>query len=269
MDPLAPLIASLRAEGRLRVWSLVITAFGDLVQHRGGAITTARLGAVLGRIGVEPGALRTALSRLDSDGWVVRERTGRTSLCRLSAEGLAQFGPATSTIYAPPRAAPVERWSLSASLGDTGPVLRLDPAGQAAGDVVVTGTLDQITPAFREASLDPACRAALEMLAEDLRALPGVTEPLDAAAARLLLIHRWRRIVLRFPEPWAQLLPASAPLPDPRRAVAEAYAALSGPAETWLSRPLPGGEGMPAPRAEFASRFGRLDLPGVSGKAEA
>ncbi|NBR89524.1 MAG: phenylacetic acid degradation protein, partial [Rhodobacteraceae bacterium] len=43
MDPLAPLIDALHAEGRLRVWSLVITVFGDSVQHRGGRISTARL----------------------------------------------------------------------------------------------------------------------------------------------------------------------------------------------------------------------------------
>lgn len=38
MDPLAPLITAVHTEGRLRVWSLVITVFGDLVQHRGGAV---------------------------------------------------------------------------------------------------------------------------------------------------------------------------------------------------------------------------------------
>ena len=68
MDPLDPVITALHAESRLRVWSLVITVFGDCVQHRGGAISTARLGRLLGRIGVEPGALRTALSRLGRDG---------------------------------------------------------------------------------------------------------------------------------------------------------------------------------------------------------
>lgn len=257
MDPLAPLIASLRAEGRLRVWSLVITAFGDLVQHRGGTITTTRLGAVLGRIGVEPGALRTALSRLASDGWVERERQGRTSLCRLSDAGLAQFGPATSRIYAPPSMAPITQWSLSATVADGTPHLRLEPAGGATGDVVVTGTLDQITPAFREASLDPACRVALTYLAADLAALADVKVPLDAAAARLLLIHRWRRIVLRFPELLPDVMPETAPLSDPRRAVAQAYAGLSGAAEEWLSTPLPGDHGMPPADAGFADRFSK------------
>ena len=77
MDVLEPLITSLHAEGRLRVWSLVVTVFGDAVQHRGGRIATLRLQHLLERVGVEAGALRTALSRLTSDGWVVRDREGR------------------------------------------------------------------------------------------------------------------------------------------------------------------------------------------------
>ena len=112
MDPLKPLIDALHSEGRLRVWSLVITVFGDLVQHRGGEVSTARLGVLMNRIGVEPGALRTALSRLSRDGWVTRERAGRTSLYRLSDRGLDRFAPATSMIYAPPRREPVAEWSV-------------------------------------------------------------------------------------------------------------------------------------------------------------
>ncbi len=259
MDPIAPLIASLRAEGRLRVWSLVITAFGDLVQHRGGAISTTRLNLLLGRVGVEPGALRTALSRLDSDGWIQRERSGRSSICRLSREGLAQFEPATSAIYAPPRAAPVERWGLSVTLGDGGvPRISLVPADQMTGegDVAVTGQLSRLSDAYRAAFLEPSYRAALAALAGDLLVLPSITDPLDAAAARLLLIHRWRRIVLRYPEPLAELLPLDAPLADPRAAVARAYAALVGPAETWLDAPCGGGSGLPGADEAVVNRFG-------------
>ncbi len=258
MDPLAPLIASLRAEGRLRVWSLVITAFGDLVQHRGGAMTTTRLGVLLGRIGVEPGALRTALSRLDSDGWLDREREGRTSICRLSRQGLQQFGPATSTIYAAPQTGPIDRWSLSVTLGQNGvPSVRLMPAGDARrADVTVTGSLDRISPEYRAEYLDAGYRAVLAALAEDLRQMPALTGPLDAAAARLLLIHRWRRVVLRFPEPFPDLLPDDSPLADPRVDVARTYGVLSGAAERWLGEPIPGAPAMPPADTSFAKRFG-------------
>ena len=75
-DPLSPLIDQLHKDGRLRVWSLVITIFGDAIQPRGGRVSTARLQEILERMRIEPGALRTALSRLAKEGWVIREREG-------------------------------------------------------------------------------------------------------------------------------------------------------------------------------------------------
>ncbi len=259
MDPLAPLISALHAEGRLRVWSLVITAFGDLVQHRGGAISTARLGAVLGRIGVEPGTLRTALSRLTTDGWVERRRLGRTSIYRLSAQGLAQFAPATARIYAAPLSTPVTRWALALRLTPTGQIeatLTAADEDTPGADVRVTGTLDQLSTAYRATMLDPDHRAALSALAADLAVLrTAPDDPLAAAAARLLLIHRWRRIILRFRETPPGLLPADAPLGHPRAAVAAAYARLSPLAEAWLDTDIPGIGPMPPVNPRLAERF--------------
>ena len=258
MDPLAPLLSSLHADGRPRVWSLVITVFGDLVQHRGGVISTARLGVLLGRIGVEPGALRTALSRLGRDGWVTSERAGRTSLYRLTAEGEQSFAPATARIYAPPQG-PVATWALHVRLTPQGPVAGLVPAGQAPGDAdcVVTGDLTRITEDWRQSLLEPGQRAALGRLAADLdalRALP-LSDPLDAAAARMLLIHRWRRIVLRYPEPMADLMSGDTPLRDPRAAVAAAYLRLAPAAEGWLDADLGDQASMRPADGRFARRF--------------
>lgn len=259
MDPLAPLINALHAEGRLRVWSLVITIFGDLVQHRGGQVSTARLRALLGRVGVEQGALRTALSRLGSDGWVTSERMGRTSQYRLSAHGLARFAPATTRIYAPPREGPVTQWAAIVTLTGSGAQsVRICPADEVdeAGDCRVVGELTTVSDRFRSAMLDPAHRASLVALALDLRALDKpVIAPLDAAAARLLLIHRWRRIVLRFPDLAVELLPKDAPLRDPRAAVARAYAALTPLAEAWLDSEIGGQKPMPKATIDADNRF--------------
>lgn len=258
MDPLAPLLSSLHADGRPRVWSLVITVFGDLVQHRGGVISTARLGVLLGRIGVEPGALRTALSRLGRDGWVSSERAGRTSLYRLTAEGEGSFAPATARIYAPPLG-PVRAWALHVRLTPQGPVAALAPAGQvpAGADCIVTGDLTRMSEDWRRSLLDPVQRAALDRLAADLEALAAarLDDPLDAAAARMLLIHRWRRIVLRHDVPAAQLMPDDAPLRDPRAAVATAYLRLAPVAEGWLDADLGDQAPMRPADARFARRF--------------
>lgn len=259
MDPIAPLVAALHAQGRLRVWSLVITVFGDLVQHRGGEISSTRLRVLLGRVGVEQGALRTALSRLAGDGWLSSERMGRSSLYRLSAQGLDRFAPATTRIYAPPRRAPVTQWAAEFSLSGSGvPSLRLRPADEAGGkaDCRVLGRLEEVSESFRARLLAPAHRAALAALAADLAALEtGIEAPLDAAAARLLLIHRWRRIVLRFPDCLPELMPADAPLADPRAEVARAYAALTPAAERWLECAQDGMTAMPKAAEPAAKRF--------------
>ena len=276
MDPLKPLIHALHGQSRLRVWSLVITVFGDLVQHRGGVISTARLGALMARVGIESGTLRTALSRLSRDGWIERERTGRTSLCRLSALGTDQFAPATSLIYAPPRSRAIARWSLCVSLDGGAQRVRLVPAGAVpeGADCIVTGQLDQLSPAYRKTLTDPDMIASLDAVARDLATLNSVelTDPLDAAAARMLLIHRWRRLVLRHGDPIPDLLPDDAPLKHPRASVARAYAALSPLAEGWLDRPFAGLSGLPDPDQPAGHRFADaegLDLSANRGKSGA
>ncbi|MDK3075627.1 PaaX family transcriptional regulator C-terminal domain-containing protein [Sedimentitalea sp. JM2-8] len=260
MDPLAPLIAALHSEGRLRVWSLVITVFGDLVQHRGGEISTARLRLLLGRIGVEQGTLRTALSRLSGDGWVAGERSGRTSHYRLTPQGVARFAPATTRIYAPPRREPVLRWAAIVSLAENGAShVRICPADEAedTGDCCIVGDLATVSARYRAHALSAEHRAALVALAADLAALrQPICNPLDAAAARVLLIHRWRRIILRYPEVAVDLMPGDSPLKDPRAGVAKAYAALSPATEAWLDGSMEGEGSMPLCAEETPLRFG-------------
>lgn len=259
MDPIAPLITSLHSEGRARVWSLVITVFGDLVQHRGGEIASARLGQLLGRVGVEPGALRTAVSRLVRDGWVESRRKGRASFYRLSQDGLARFAPATSRIYAPPRATPVAEWTVSVTVTQAGGHdVQLHPADdpRSGADLCVTGAVTALSDAYRSTLLEPAHRAALSVLASDLDALRARPDTaLDAAAMRMLLIHRWRRIALRFADIHPDLMPKDAPLKDARTAVARIYARLTPMAEAWLDAPGDGFSAMPAASPGATGRF--------------
>lgn len=263
MDPLAPLINALHSEGRLRVWSLVITAFGDLVQYRGGEISTARLRQLLGRVGVESGTLRTALSRLGRDGWVESERKGRTSIYRLSAKGFDRFAPATTRIYAQPWTERVTKWAIDLNLTASGVTdVTILPADEkpADPDCRVIGDLTNLSAAYRASLLSPPHRTALIALVADLKALEGeVCDPLDAAAARLLLIHRWRRIVLRFPEVPVDLMPTDSPLSDPRGAVARVYKRIAPATEVWLGTTGSDLDAMPFADTRFAERFGGID----------
>lgn len=262
MDPLAPLITALHDEGRLRVWSLVITIFGDSVQLRGGRIANLRLQRLLGRIGVEPGTIRTALSRLGRDGWVSSEREGRNSYYSLTPLGLAQFADATSRIYAPPQSKPVQYWTLAIGPDQAGipvaPGVVLRPADQPSTDpdCAVTGDLSTLSDKLRASLLTKPHQKALTALFADIDALKGSSlTPLEAAAARTLLIHRWRRIVLRHPEPPIELLPPKFKGRDPRSEVAAVYAALTHTAEEWFATALQDITPMPAAHPDFAKRF--------------
>lgn len=260
MDPLSPLISALHDEGRIRVWSLVITIIGDAAQPRGGRIALARLQDLAVRIGIEAGALRTALSRLTADGWVERERSGRSSNYLFSARGAAEYEPAAKQVYAPPTDTP-ERWTLALVPEDSedgfalGGNLRLVPGAVPAGAILaVDGELHVAAEKRQGALCPPSYRVALERLFADLDALSGLQiSDRDAMAARVLLIHRWRRIILRHPELPDALLPAT--LTGPRARVAFAYKALLPGSERWLDSADDGFDPMPAPARDLAKRF--------------
>ncbi|WP_024588750.1 PaaX family transcriptional regulator C-terminal domain-containing protein [Aliihoeflea sp. 2WW] len=268
------LIDRLHAKGRIRVWSLVITMFGDAVVPRGGQVPLGVLQDVMGRLRIEAGALRTAMSRLASDHWVIREREGRNSNYRLAEEGRHAFDLATRRIYSEGPPAWTGAWTVAIAppngdsdiladatgLGfvringgvylrpETEGAIRLDDA--LAGALIVHGESAEHPEAFHE--LWPS-----RDIAEAYRALIATLTPLqsafqagarlsglDAMAARILLIHNWRRIVLRDPGLPIDLLPADWPGEDARSLVRHLYNALHEASEDWLDH-----AGLPSPHA--------------------
>ena len=285
--PLDQLVEQFHRQGRLRVWSLVITIFGDAVQPRGGRISSARLQAILARLGIESGALRTAMSRLVKDGWIERDRQGRNSYYRLSTKGNREFGPATQRIYAAPLGNSPEEWVLAVSLdrsADNRVALEkkvLDMRGLVLGAgaylwpwleapasqwmvenglLSVAGDLDNVPAEIRESLAPKGQRGDFESLIKDfspLRSTAATLPPLDAMAARTLLIHRWRRIVLRGPDVPGELLPHDWPERRCRSLVAGLYHHLMQPSEHWLAAEDKAlGNRLPEPESAFYTRFG-------------
>jgi phenylacetic acid degradation operon negative regulatory protein len=188
----------------------------------------------MGRLGIEAGAVRTALSRLASEGWVIRQRRGRLSHYSLDMRGQRAFDEATQLIYAPGPPEWDGRWSVAvptAGNGEAGPDLEaagfvsrggtwirpevrgVKPLPKGLEHYLVIDNQPGIAPvnAHDFWSLDGVARRsqfsrALEPLVEALDH-GEEPEPLDALALRTLLIHEWRRIVLRSPALPAALLP--------------------------------------------------------------
>jgi phenylacetic acid degradation operon negative regulatory protein len=278
------LIARLHGRGRPRVWSLVVTVFGDAIVPRGGRVALVALQDVMGRLRIEAGALRTAMSRLAADRWVIRERDGRNSFYRLAEEGRHAFDLATRRIYAAGPPVWNGAWTVAIAPPDVSPELRgkmeeagflrvgggvylrpqtrdaADPADALAGMLVIHGSSAEHPEAMRMlwpgGEVAAAYRGFIDAHRPLLEALKrgAALRPLDAMAARTILLHNWRRIVLRDLGLPLSLLPKDWPGETARSLVRDIYAGLAEPSEAWLSE-----SGLPPlehPR-EFASRFGK------------
>jgi phenylacetic acid degradation operon negative regulatory protein len=95
---------------------------------------------------------------------------------------------------------------------------------------------------------------------EPLRGWIGRGETLsdaDAFTARILLIHHYRRVVLRDPLLPTALLPADWPGRAARALCGEIYRGLLPASEQWLDRHASNENGpLPAPSVELGRRFG-------------
>ena len=263
-------LAALGAEPS-RTGSVIATVYGDAILPRGGSLALADLLTLMRRLGAGDGMVRTAVSRLAKDGVLQGRRAGRHSAYALTARAAAEFAAAVPRIYGRGRL----EWDGRLHLAFPEPGADrslLDAAGYAllAPGVLVspwpppdaTPTLDAGGPADTlqhfAARAWPLVRlgelygAFIDRFAA-LLPVPSLS-PLDAVAARTVLIHGWRRIALRDPHLPPGLLPPRWPGRHARRLCIELYAALAPAAEAWLDAasagraPLPPG---PDPMLRF------------------
>ncbi len=293
---LEALIDRLHRRERLRVWSIVITVYGDAVVPRGGVLWLGALQELLERLRIEPGALRAAMSRLASDRWLSREKRGRRSYYALSETGNRSFALATQRIYA---AGPVEwdgGWTICVApeeageardarrkalrelgFGTLGPTVFCRPDTQDAPDASDFLADAVVFSAKAPASeyLPPLTSAAwpLEETGEAYDEIVQVfspllasleagaqLDPLAAMAARTLLIHDFRRTALKDPLLPALLLPEDWAGGKARETVADLYRLLLPQSDAWLEACDGAPDGILPKNSEgFRDRFGGLD----------
>lgn len=254
--------------GQMRVWSLIVTIFGDAVLPRGGTAPSTALAELTSEIGIRPEAFRVALSRLTRDGWIERSRAGRRSFYRLSKTGLATFGPASERIYAP-APAQVDRWQIvvpaqspPAGHVEIAPRVWLGPAsadespeGAPEDALRVCGRMS-LPDWARENTAEPDVVAGYKTLAATLGAVADriAAEPpagVTAAAIRTLVIHQWRRLVLRHGDWPAEVFPPDWQGETCRHRVLALLEALDPAARDWFdaritTRPDTGKAGSPS-----------------------
>lgn len=292
---LESLIDRLHRRERLRVWSIVITVYGDAIVPRGGVLWLGALQALMERLRIEPGALRAAMSRLASDRWLSREKRGRRSYYALSETGNRSFALATQRIYAAGPVAWDGGWTICVApeeagekrdarrkalrelgFGTLGPTVFCRPNTEAApdasdflADAVVFAAkapaseyLPPLTSAAwpleeTGAAYEEIVQAFAPLLA-GLRA-GGQLDPLSAVAARTLLIHDFRRTALKDPLLPPVLLPQDWAGGKARETVAELYRLLLPRSDAWLNACDGAPDGaLPKNDAGFHGRFGGL-----------
>lgn len=197
-----------------RVWSFLVTVFGELTQGQDVQISGAMLSTICAEIGIKPEAMRVALHRLRKNGWINSQKSGRTSDYFLTSHGLEETLKARPIIYA---AAPPsdQTWLCICNNGLQKPDGVVSIGAQSfitstrptdPGLFIVDLNRDDILPDWMlEKICDQESLTEAASLANKLRDLIGVLNsnvsltPLQTAVLRILIVHSWRRIVLKVP----------------------------------------------------------------------
>jgi phenylacetic acid degradation operon negative regulatory protein len=284
--PLARIIQQLKREPS-RTGSIVITVFGDAIVPRGGSVWLGTLLEFFEQLDIDAGVVRTAMSRLTADGWFERHKVGRNSFYRLVQSGRQTFDIATRHIYGAPASDWTGRFELllignggdrdasrealkNAGFGSPLPGVWVAPSGvpvpeEAAGAIRLEVSaedesgrrlLSESWPLERTADAYKKFMKTFEPLHSSIERGEQLVDA-DAFTARILLIHHYRRVVLRDPLLPSVLLPPDWPGGAARTLCGEIYRALLPASEQWLDRHASNEDGpLPKAGAELARRFG-------------
>lgn len=225
-------IAQLTDLQNLRVWSIIVSLFGDLAQKPGDQISGTTLTQIITPMGIKPEAIRVALHRLRKDGWINSTRSGRASVHYLTEFGRNQSAAVTPRIYA--RAPqPPQSWHLLIAEDGSGQTtleetlllpqytqvnrrtaLGYGTAPDGLDDLLVATVCELSVPNWLQTRLFPqdlvaACQALLDALSKIPPPSAEALTPVQIATLRTLIVHHWRRIALRHP-----VLPAGFPPAD-------------------------------------------------------
>jgi phenylacetic acid degradation operon negative regulatory protein len=283
--PLARIIQQLKREPS-RTGSIVITVFGDAIVPRGGSVWLGTLLEFFEQLDIDASVVRTAMSRLTADGWFERNKIGRNSFYRLVQSGRQTFDIATKHIYGPPASDWTGRFELlligngedrdasrealkNAGFGSPLPGVWVAPSGvpvpvEAGGAIRLEVSaeddsgrrlLSESWPLYRTADAYQKFMKTFEPLHGWIISGERLAEA-DAFTARVLLIHHYRRVVLRDPLLPTSLLPADWPGRAARTLCGEIYRALLPASEQWLDLHARNESGpLPKPGTELFQRF--------------
>lgn len=256
------LIKAIIEESPLKAAGFIVTIYGDVVEPRGGVVWTGNLIETCADVGISETLVRTAVSRLVAAGQLSGEREGRRSFYRLAAPARTEFAAAARMLFGPPEVADWHFVQLTGAAPDEA-MHALERAGHARlGPRLAVGarpmpSLKQPAVLFRaevvsgEGDLG-AFAADHWNLAQHVDAYRGFIQRFgrladllgggarlgtaESLAARLVLVHQFRLVVLRDPRLPQAALPADWPGEEARRLFNDLYLRLSPEADLHVAR---------------------------------
>lgn len=259
-----PCVSHLTPDGSLRVWSVLVTIFGDLAPNKSDQISGSLITALTSLAGIKAEATRVALHRLRKEGWIESTRVGRASVHRLTEYGRSQSASAAPRIYARETSTP-DLWHVLISgnsetsrkeLADmllTGDYVSVNSStamapGQMPDDledllgfeISATSVPQWLREMFGPEPMKTAYEGFWKSVQDISGLLPqtGMDDPMKTAVLRVLIVHSWRRIILRHPVLPADFLPIDWKGSECREAVSALLDRLPRPELTTLEAEL-------------------------------
>ena len=277
-----------------RAGPLIITVFGDTIKPRGEKIWLGDLINLMQPFGLSERLVRTGVYRLSQEHWLASKQIGRRSYYEITSDGLTTFAHATSRIYALaprpwdgkwllvqalPNASAEHRKALRQVLtwrgfGQLSPTLLIKPgvSPKATSQLLAseklssyvglfTSDLDKFSDPLTIAKNSWALKEFSQSYDQLIADFSQVDEHFcktqqDAFLVRSLLIHQYRRILLKDPQLPAQLLPKNWAGNKARHRVAELYKLLTPQADLYIERHTIDKDGTPYPvPQDYTDRF--------------
>lgn len=278
-----------------RAGPLIISVFGDSIAPRSADIWLGSLIDFMKPLGLSERLVRTGVYRLSREGWLKATHKGRRSFYHITSAGLGSFADADERIYCAAPKPWNGEWTmvqLNANtpaktktrirnllkwlgFGKLSPTLLLKPGN------AITQTNMQIT----NADAENYCAVFLSTLAENqnpaklieqgwevssfataydqfLMQFEKLTDRQnmfsneEAFVVRTLLIHQFRRILLKDPQLPAQLLPASWQGESARQLASRLYRAVSPGVDGYIKQHMQcAKQNCPDPAPSYYRRF--------------
>ncbi|MEM1274348.1 MAG: PaaX family transcriptional regulator C-terminal domain-containing protein [Pseudomonadota bacterium] len=276
--------------------SLIVTLWGDALLPYDGSVWMGCVPQLLMPLGFEEKAIRMAIQRLVSEGWLISEKDGRRrnlsmsdahrpETQRVQARVYTDAVPGWDGVWLLVRVEPetaaerelVRRTLQQRGFGHFSPGLFIHPQ-VAPNDLLQSPDMvcftSSITAVFQARELTNTAKLTeiwnIEALAAwwgDIERLAimaqNVETPQDAFFSRVLLVHEVRRLVLAYPSLPLQHLPEDWPEDRVRRVFRDVYWQLFSRSQRFLDEKLVlSGGTRPHWHGFDPHRFGREDHPG-------